>query len=231
MCWWLSSGIFLGMQVTDWNEARNTRQAANEALELLARETAGNLEAARKEADSVEMHSAAFKGMYDILRSCSSDPADLEYVNERLIFTDNSVSLRLNTDAIESLLADTRLLAEVDRSLVNRIKAHRLVLKDNLEAIRNLTGAQDETSILTLPAVQHVNDRETFDLGGGLAFSVPIEQACKDQELVKRLFIKTLLWKPAKGLVADIEKSLVAMLEALEAYQIESAPQPDEATP
>ena len=155
---------------------------------------------------------------YEALRSCSTDPAEMEHFNNNVLSTYTVPSLRLNTEAIDSLLANQILLAEMDRTLVIKIRQHRLVLRDSLESLKAMTEPIERFNVLQLPIIKVDRNKETERPKGAISLAVPFSEACKNEKLLKHMYLLTVIWYPARGDLTRIEASINATLDALAGY-------------
>ena len=121
-------GVFIGIQVANWNDAQSSRQDYKAALERYAAEIDANLSGLRKtEKRSLERNSTVEKG-FDTLLTCEDSPENRRIVEEGVARMIGSYGVDIRTTSLRELTENTELLAQ-------QSKAERKILNDT--RIRN----------------------------------------------------------------------------------------------
>ncbi|WP_306250026.1 hypothetical protein [Parvularcula sp. IMCC14364] len=187
------SGVFIGLQVSEWNDNRNSREAYQLARERLVAESEANLDAVDAFLAGKETTLPLVRSSIDVLRRCAAAPEDLVRFEAGLNIIRGTPTLRLRHSAIESLTSNEAFLAQQSETERNRLDELR----------RRLTQAQDTLNWLeTWPFDSPIEDHPAIGFGDltqsenmpgiadrRLTLSVPLAEACQDQRLAKHFYL------------------------------------------
>ncbi|MFT7527316.1 MAG: hypothetical protein ACI9LY_002471 [Arenicella sp.] len=181
-------GIFLGMQVTEWNDDRKDESEWHSTLENLQAEFAVNLRTTEENRQELDAKVEAVSQTLKILLACKMQAEDMALFQRGLMMSRGTTGLGLRKRVIESILADTKFQSFLTSS-------KRQYLQDLLtqfEYHQMEAGFYD-----TLPfndmAVKHsavklvTNEGKEYRHASLVVLAIPFEEACRDQGFIKSL--------------------------------------------
>lgn len=217
------AGVFVATQVTDWNNARQARQDYRHALERLNAEVAANIEIIDRDIPEIEATLATANRGLDALRSCENTEANREAIDAGLIQIRGTNGMRLRTRALQEMVTNPALLAQqsdAEREHFSALLDYTDLLAQELhfyeqhpltqrvEDIPILSIGDLRTTSFTYFGVEYQVQRRPMTL------TVPVNQACRNTELIAAFFTWTR-WQgniPVLGLQAKRE------MEATQAF-------------
>lgn len=218
----LVSGVFLGIQVSNWNQARADRVEYETALSRLAAEIDTNLGSLDKFdpdiSNSLEIGSRALT----VLQSCDNNAESRRIVETGLDEIRGTNGLRLRRNALNEITSNPRLLPQQTARERQRF-SELLFYFDALQAAADHDefGPEEsnweENPILTVGApfrsssqylgFDWVSTRRKLGLG------LPVNEACRNNQLVKAFFN----WERRQGGLPVISRKWRAELNATKA--------------
>lgn len=212
-------GVFVGIQVANWNEARADRAAYKAALGRLGAEIDTNL--ASLDAFDVDMQGSLAKGTraLTVLQSCVDSDENRRIVDAGLDTIRSTSGLHPRRNALDDIASNPRLLAQQSRAERQRF-SELLYYFDVLQRTADRAEYRPEDSgmeknpLLRVGAPYRssfkyfgfdwVSTRRTLELG------VPVSQACQDNLLIKSFFN----WERIQGSLPIISRKWRAELIA-----------------
>ena len=187
------SGVFIGLQLGNWNDARQTQTAFVEAGERLVAESRANLETTDKFLNDVDARAAKAKGAISALRACASD----EIAHQEILAGVNAIrgtaTLHLRQTALSAITGNDAFLSLLDAQERERLK----------EFARRLT--QSDVTLKWLeerPFTQHIEDGPYMNYSELVPFpamdgvmirnmtlDAPIDQICQDKSFLKPFYL------------------------------------------
>ena len=213
-------GVFIGIQVSNWNAAQSARQDYGRALERYAAEIDANLGDLRDlEARSLNRRAIVFAAV-DTLLTCEDSPENRRTVEAgvRLIIGTYGVGIR--TTSLHELTESPPMLAQ-------QSAAERRLLNDTRVRIDFLlsSGADLESRPLATPVQDNpmlgLGERELDDFEKytrdathlpslhPLVLAEPLDVACQDDALVKALYT----WEYWQSFVPNLTRGFQEALE------------------
>lgn len=186
-------GVFIGIQVANWNAFEADKRALASALDRLRSEISANVEMMEVVDAEVESAVPLVQVGADALETCRDDAATRHAVNEGLANIRGTSGLRLRSVALEELMSDPRLLAQQSRGLRQRLadlqfytglaeesaRSYELFpLENHVEANPNLRFGERRRETLSYFGIDYSKDRRPLELG------VAVSVACRDHSLV-----------------------------------------------
>jgi hypothetical protein len=186
-------GVFIGIQVANWNEGQSDKRALEAALDRLRSEMAANIETMDVVDAEVRSTLAVVQAGSDALGTCRDDPATRRAVNAGLSNIAGTSGLRLRQSALAELTSDARLLSQQSPALRRRLadvqfytdlaeeeaRFYELFpLETRPEANPNLTFGPRQRVTLSYFGIDYSKDRRPLELGA------PVSVACQDGALV-----------------------------------------------
>ncbi|MBC7657156.1 MAG: hypothetical protein H7147_08285 [Frankiaceae bacterium] len=215
----LVSGVFLGIQVSNWNEARADRAAYEAALSRLGEEIDTNLSSL--DTFDVDIEGSIAKGTKALtaLQSCVDSEANRRIVDEGLETIRGTSGLHPRRNELDQIASNPRLLAQQTRSERQRF-SELLFFFDVLQQTADSAERRPEDNgmennpLLRVGAPYRfsskyfgfdwVSTRRKLELG------VPVVQACRDNQLIKSFFN----WERIQGSLPVISRKWRAELTA-----------------
>lgn len=218
-------GVFIGIQVSNWNAARADRHEYRQALGRYREELKTNLEILDKTDRDIGFRRVTAGPAFDALLTCEDSPENRDLVDRGLIAIAGTTGLRLRDSALRELTESQRLLSqesELERRQFADTKYLMTVFLSEAQFLEDapLTERMENNPILV---VGPMIDRPTKVAGvdytvqqRSLKLSAPIDVACKDNALVKS-FYTWERWQSVLPSVADILRTeLESSLERLD---------------
>ena len=212
-------GVFIGIQVSNWNEARADRAAYEAALGRLGAEIDTNL--ASLDAFDVEIESSIAKGTRALtaLQSCVDSDDNLRIVNAGLEEIRGTSGLHPRRNELNEIALSPRLLAQQTRPERQRF-SELLYFFDVLQQTADSSERRPEENgmennpLLRVGAPYRFSSKyQGFDWVSTrrkLELGVPVGQACHDNQLIKAFFN----WERIQGSLPVISRKWRAELLA-----------------
>lgn len=213
------AGVFIGLQLGNWNTARADRAAYQDALERYRAEVVTNL-ATLDEADEQSLVTLEFvSNAFDSLLSCDNSPEALEAVNRGINVIMGTSGLSLRSSALEELTSSPRLLArqgEDARKRFSDTAYYKSVFLREAEFIEVLP-LDERTQNNPIIAVGPRARREVSYAGRDysrpdrlLRLGVPVSEACGDDRLIKSFYT----WERWQSALPAVSRILREQLES-----------------
>lgn len=210
-------GVYLGIEVSNWNDVRADREAYLHARERLVAEIDANLEAITVTNAELQESIPRVSRAIDALRSCATGPEAVQTivdgVNETLI----TRGIRFRVGALEEITQNVVLLAqqsEVDRRAYQDLRYFLSVMQAEAQFMEFTPFETPIWSVSGLRA-ESLDDVEYSYRGitlllqeRKLALSVPPSEACKDEVLMANLYEWERLQISLKAVFANVTQAL-----------------------
>lgn len=190
-------GVFVGLQVANWNDARGDKAEYKLALYSLAEEANANLDVLDKiEAQARKDLSDATLGL-DALRSCENSTENVELIETGLLAISGTSTIHLQTSALEALTTSPSLLAEQAPELRRAFSATKFKLEvlkaeaDYSESLpfRDRPESNPAVGIGDLAARTYsYHGVDTSRSFYPLNLAKPISEICDDNQLLKSFY-------------------------------------------
>ena len=213
-------GVFIGIQVSNWNAGQSARHDYSMALERYAAEIDANLADLRDlEAQSLERVSTVSRGL-DTLLTCEDTPENRRIVEAGVLRIQGSYGVDIRTTSLRELTESPALLARqspAERKILNdtRLRIDYILSEGAYFEDLPLETRVEQNPLLTLDE----RERDTFGdfTKDGthvpalhtLALTVPLDVACKDNALVKAFY----LWEYWQAYIPNLTRGLQEVLE------------------
>jgi hypothetical protein len=191
----LVAGVFLGIQVANWNDARGARAEYLDALGRLDAEIETNL-AILDELEPEQSMQEVVRG-FEALRSCVDSPEHRTDVEAGLEQIRGTFGLHLHRRALDELTANPRLMSLQSEAERRRFTEMAFFFDVMLFEARFAEGHPLQNRIENNPILEVGDAQQVSFAYFGVDFSktrrplhlgVPIDEACKDDRLVKSFF-------------------------------------------
>lgn len=187
-------GVFIGFQVTNWNEGRKLDVAYSEARGRLAAETQANIEAVNTFTARIDGALPAVRAAIDVLRQCSASEADTAALVKGLNQIRGTQSITLRLPALNAMTHEDGLLSRQSGAERERLSELFRALTQSQQTLDWLEQRPLEKPIEDHPLVAATElapvsfDGLNFELRD-LVLTVPPDEACRDATLVRHFYI------------------------------------------
>ena len=218
-------GVFLGIQIGNWNDARNNQQNYDQAIERFRAEIATNL----RTLDDIERSAIAYlkrgSSAFDVLLSCEDSPENRQVISEGLTALSVTYGLNLRNSALKELNNAPALLAEQTPAERDRFS--------DLQFYFDLT--QYEAGFVeTLPLQERMENNPIIGIGESvqrnlsyvgadysrrqrlLQLNVPVDEACRNDQLIKSFYYWERWQSVLPVLVRNMQSEYELTLEMLD---------------
>ena len=190
-------GVFMGLQVQQWNETRDNRAEYVRALHRLNIETTTNLAALDALNTGSERAIKEVGHAFDVLQSCADSVENRKTVSDGIMQILGTRGIHLRRTALEDLTTNSRLLAQ-------QSKLERQRFTDMLFYFNLLTREASYAEII--PLDERAQNNPIISIGKregrrgeyfgadfsitrrNLILNVPIDKACKNNQLLKSFY-------------------------------------------
>jgi len=211
-------GVFLGIQLGNWNAASADKASYNQAMLRLEAEINTNLETVEQMDGEIKAYLERGRLGFEALRSCEQSDENANNVNTGLSVIGGTYGLSLQTQALDELTETDSLLEQQSphiRQSLAELKFYRdLVLR---EASFAETIPLDY-AFYNNPAVGFAEAYERKITYVGVEFTrsfrppvlkVPVNEACQNEELMASLYI----WERWQNTLPGLTRIIRAKLE------------------
>ncbi|PHS22517.1 MAG: hypothetical protein COA84_12610 [Robiginitomaculum sp.] len=211
-------GVFVGLQVSNWNATQAARHNYKMAVERYEAEVRANL------ADLRKMENLALTGLkiaqngLDTLLLCEDSPENRLIVNNGINAIGGTPGIMMRTTALFELTQSPAMLAQQSNAERQRFSNTRYQIEALLSEGRfferlPLEERLENNPILQLGARKYRNGKSlghSFSSNTHpLILSVPLDEACQDNMLVKSFYT----WDKWQNLVPELLTNLQNLLE------------------
>ena len=189
-------GVFIGIQVANWNDSNANHKAYLHALERLDNEISSNLAVINVLEQTIHEEVAVVRAGLDALVTCTASPEGIEKVNAAIMEAKGTRGLFVRKTALTELTTNPKLLSEQSNTIRARfadLQFYHQIAYEALTRFEPKTLANWPTSTLSIQSA------ETYE---GLYFGIEYEvarypivlnvamaKACQDLELQKWLHV------------------------------------------
>lgn len=118
-------GVFIGIQVANWNDGRTSRLDYLQALDRAEVEVAENIAFIDAEAVAIGDTLSIARAGFDALLSCSEEPGASQKINDGIIAIRGTRGVRIRTAAITELTTNPAFLSEQSDQIRKRLSELR----------------------------------------------------------------------------------------------------------
>ncbi len=113
-------GVYIGIEVANWNEARQDHQAYLEAHDRMVEEAKRNITTANQSRNTIEPLITSVENTIEDLRECRNNQDARERMDVSLTYMNSTFAARLENSAAETLSSSERLLEQQPAHLRQR---------------------------------------------------------------------------------------------------------------
>ncbi|MCQ8184262.1 hypothetical protein NOG11_02575 [Parvularcula sp. BGMRC 0090] len=185
-------GVFLGIQLGNWNAARADEQRHEAALDQLAEEIAANRLIVQDYRATYEERVDTVQRSADLLRQCASGPEVLAEVEAGLQLLRGTPGFYPQTSAIRALTEDDSLKrqqGEVERQALQELRRIIERIDDGAAFLEDIPFRNPiEAHPIIAYASSLTDDSAETGLYRDIVLTVPLSEACRDADLLKALY-------------------------------------------
>jgi len=212
-------GVFIGIQVSNWNEARGDQRAYRDAMTRLAEESAETLQSAAEQRAVINKMLSDVQPAIDVLRACEAGAVAEATVNKRLNTIRSGRGAGAVTIAVDQLVDDERLLkqqSDAERVALRQYYNKLHTINSTSEFVNGVDNVGDDSH----PLIGFTGVLDPIKTFNGVdirraRINAPLEQACKDQLFLKRFYA----WERAHvfqlKLIKDLEATVTENVRSL----------------
>ena len=185
-------GVFIGIQVSNWNEARGERRAYREAMTRLAEESAEMLQSAAEQRAVINRMLSDVQPAIDVLRACVAGAAAEATVNKGLNTIRSGRGAGAVTIAVDQLVDDERLLNQQSEAERVALRQYYFSLH-HINRVSDFLGDSNNVGDDSHPLIGFTRVLDPIKTFNGVdirraQLNVPLDKACKDQSFLKLFY-------------------------------------------
>ncbi|MEZ5921715.1 MAG: hypothetical protein R3C60_10240 [Parvularculaceae bacterium] len=190
-------GVFMGIQLGNWNERQADAREYAEALERVRSEIDANLKTLDLSDDDIGAVLPVVRGALDALVTCSDDAETLNAVNAGVALFWGTAGIHLRVSELDALTSDPRLLAQESpavrhglsdlKFITDIVERSALYYEEypqdgRVEKIHGLTPGPRTVRSVTYLGIAYDNNQRPLRL------DEPVSVACRNTDLVNALW-------------------------------------------
>ncbi len=186
-------GVFLGIQVANWNQAHSDERAYRQAMLRLADEGAQTIRAARERRVVIEAMLADVRPAIEILRHCETGAEAESIVNRGLNVVRSGRAIAAPTLAIDQLVGEERLLARQSENVRQLLRRYHADLRQINATAEYVLDSYPRADVMLAPLIgftELVDAAETFNKVDvrRAVLNAPLPEACKSHALLTQFY-------------------------------------------
>ncbi len=222
-------GVFIGIQVANWNDALGEQKEFQLARERFLAEATANL--ATLESIDVEMGEriSDVRAAFDALRSCADSNSNRLLISRGLWRITGTTGINLRMSALQEITESPHLSARLstsERKQLEDLKFAMTVLKREANWAEDLPLRERAANnpLIGVGALENISGTYNgVELSGerrNLELDVPVDEACRDDALIKS-FYHWERWQEQVLRYTALQKAMIA--NTISAFGDESA--------
>jgi hypothetical protein len=219
-------GVFIGIQVSNWNAAISNNAAFQQALQRFDAESKENISTMNALHTEVSEALVVVRTAFDTLKSCQDSTENQATIEQGLSYIKGTYGLRLRMNALQELTAVQSLLAEQSEAERARFSELKFLFELFIHEGRFSEERPHQDTVQTSQVVGYgdlrFNEWQYFGIDTSayerdLVLLEPVSVACKDQDLLRAFYS----WERAQGYLPAYTNHIRT---ALESYLAEHTP-------
>ena len=199
------SGVFIGVQLGNWNAALQTQAAFEEAQQRLVTETQANVEITDAYLADVAARSAHVHKAIEQLRACGTDDVSLEQITIGAQVIQGTPTLRLQMTNLPAITKNDQFVALLSAQERERLMSFERRL---LQAQKTLDWLEERPFTNHIENAPHVGFGESVEIPntGGLtvrrlALTAPLTEVCQDKRFLAPFYLweRTAVFQTLRG--------------------------------
>lgn len=194
-------GVFIGVQVANWNETEKQRRLYSDAFDRVKLEISRNIEELRKAQKYYRSHLPAVQHALEILRSCGENGGTIEEVEATFPYVLNYTEVSISKRDLDLLLSNNTFLIFQDPAVrarlselsndvefINREMRKKVELLQNTDFLTSLeTGPLEGSPDENMLAIQN-GALPSQELMRKHHFGKPMAEVCKDKSILRKYY-------------------------------------------
>ena len=211
-------GVFIGFQVTNWNDNRADQQEYKLAIERYKMEAQSNIHTLEQSDEGFQKIFNMVPEAIEVLRRCEDTPENLELVENGLNRLRGTWGIQLNTQALTELNSSAELLAQQTPKMRQLFAATEFKVNLLLKEARYIEDLPLSIRVETNPMIKlgpvstrplSYNGIDFTRKSRRLELGVPLTEACENTELLAAFYT----WEKWQGTLPMISLRLRSEIE------------------
>ena len=213
-------GVFIGIQVANWNERLGDQNEYQLAIERLHDETLANLDVLEKVEKETGYKLDKVRTAIEALRSCEHTDENVDLIEQGIQRITGTTTIHIKMTALEELTSTPELLAQQSRSIRNQLLetkfdlkvlkieanfAESLPFRDRPETNPQITVGKPEAFTFEYHGITLSNTGYPLKLAGR------VDEACADGQIIKSLYT----WLKSQGNIPAYSAAMRSELSKL----------------
>ena len=210
-------GVFIGIQVANWNDARADQQEFLLAKERLLDEAQANVSALDNIESEATVRIVDVRSAFEALQTCEDTAENIAAVNKGLAYIIGTIGISLQTTALKQITEEPMLasrLSPVERDLLDNLKFKLSVIQEEADYAEKLPLLERPANnpVIAIGDMEAVSGTYTgITFGGerrGLILATPVSVACTNNELLKS-FLHWERWQERIPIYARVQREAI----------------------
>jgi len=215
-------GIFIGFQLTNWNEDRKADVAYDEARARLVAESEANLVAIDVMTTQIDAQLPIVQKAISILRACEPEDGDILAFEAGLSIIRGTRTLRLRHSALDTITRNETLLARQDEDERERLNGLSRDLLQAQDTLNWLESWPFDNPVESSRFIGHGELAPRIDnpavIERPLKLNGPLSEVCKNPEFQKHFYVweRVAIFQRlrAEGVATQLKINLAIMAPA-----------------
>lgn len=182
-------GVFVGIQLGNWNDARRTGEGATRSLERLQDEVMTNIRIADEMLAKIDESSDMRAAASQAIAACDSSPEAADIVNTAINSTLADYSATLVDNSLKELKARDGYLSLFSGEFRAALDTYESQLSEEIDDLRNNNRLLWEQHVMRHSAVGAVLADDIA--GNHLTLRLPLDEICNDPSFQRQYFVTT----------------------------------------
>ena len=187
------TGVFIGLQFENWNNARQTEAAFEDAQERLLAESRANLETVDTFLANVEARLDAATAAIETLRACRTEESARQVIALGANTIRGTATLRLRQTALSAITGNDdflSLLGSAEREQVQEFERRLSQSQKTLDWLESWPFSDSIEGHLQLGYTDLANIQGVEDIRmRNLTIEAPLDELCKDKAFLKSFYL------------------------------------------
>lgn len=194
-------GVFIGVQVSNWNESQKQRVLYHDAYQRVIQEVNNNIEVIRGIQSLYRRRLPVVQSVIETLRSCGANGGSIESVEGTLPIVMSYSKILLSARDVELLLNNNSFLAFQNTKLRSRLSKLAHIIRFYEQELASKTEEMKDTDFLSKlesgPLEGSPDDSIEAIKNGAIGslelirkhhFTQPLDEVCKDEVVLRKYF-------------------------------------------
>lgn len=190
-------GVFIGIQVANWNELQQENVEFKYAVERLQDEMSANISTLNEMEKGLKPRLLNVRKSIDVLRSCEDSPENQAIISTGLNHIDGSIGIYINRNSLNEMTETPHLSAQLSKQMKQGLEKLKftigyLLVEANFSEDAPLRDFVSHNPIVRQgelkEKISNFNGIEIADMERSLYIDIPASQACKNTDLLNSFY-------------------------------------------